>query len=213
MNLPLPHVLESRNWLKIARWGVCACLSLGIGLILWSMLAAQPTTLTLQAATNTPSPATGHQVVSAERIMAAHLFGEHEQDTDNSTVTQAAIITIEGILYSPDPDTARAILTVDGRDGVFKVGDILTDREKITSITLSAVGIGTRTINLEQRIWDLNTGTSRVMSGAGDYAATSDARQRIRSVIVAIPSLNPVNIPVTSDPVTQLQSLRQQLIH
>lgn len=201
---------------RLMRHGITLGLAALAGLILWSMLprhskaleaAAQPQAVVLRR----------DMGLVAQEIAGEHLFGiDAAAAQTRSPVAQAANINVQGLLYSEDKGTARAILEVNGRTDVFKTGDTLPDGEKLAAIGITAVELGNsralRTIELQK---------SNGAAASGIYIAgvnLAGANDPFPGSALAAPGaafvqhLQTVSPNPNSNPLTQMHSLRQQLI-
>lgn len=194
---------------------VSALLVVCAGLILWSML---PHKIKAVAAPSQLAVPQNHVSTGfiAQQIAAAHLFGQDAASSVNSApAATAANIIIQGLFYSEDKELARAILEVNGKSDVFKTGDRLPDGEKLAAIGVAAVqvanGPAIRVVELSQNIG--NSSSDIQLAGApGLYAQQDSFSQRLQTPLTpALPRLRPPTIPL-GDPISQMQSLRQQLI-
>jgi hypothetical protein len=203
---------------RYLRHGVAALLVVCAGLIIWSMFPhpAKALSNVTQTVTVQPRPGIGSTV---EKIATAHLFGSNAADSANTTPAVTAVeISIEGLFYSTDADMARAILDVGGKSGVFKTGDTLPDGEKLAAIGMNAVQIANgpalHEVELPQTFGNASAGIR--LEGMPDLYAQQDSFPGSRplgsTAAPVVQRLHPVNIPQGSDPLSQLRSLREQLI-
>ena len=202
---------------RYLRHGVTALLVVCAGLIVWCMFPHPAKALpnVTQTVTAPSRPGIG---LTVEKITTAHLFGNAAGDAANSAPAVAAVeISIEGLFYSTDTDMARAILDVGGKSGVFKTGDTLPDGEKLAAIGMNAVQIANgpslHEVELPQTFGNASSGIR--LEGMPDLYAQQDSFPGARPLTTAAPviqRLHPVNIPQGNDPLSQLRSLREQLI-
>jgi|HubBroStandDraft_5_1064220.scaffolds.fasta_scaffold212325_2 hypothetical protein len=214
VNAYIVDFLESRY----LRHGVAALLVVCAGLILWSMFPHHAKVLpnVTQAVTVQARPKIGS---TAEKIATAHLFGNSDTDAANMAPAVTAVqISIEGLFYSTDMDMARAILDVGGKSGVFKTGDTLPDGEKLAAIGMNAVQIANgpalHEVELPQTFGNASSGIR--LEGMPDLYAQQDSFPGSRplgsTAAPVVQRLHPVAIPQGNDPLSQLRSLREQLI-
>jgi hypothetical protein len=203
---------------RYLRHGVAALLAICAGLIIWSMFPHPAKTLpnATSAVTVQSRPGIG---LTAQKIATAHLFGNSAADTANTAPAVTAVqISIEGLFYSTDTDMARAILDVGGKSGVFKTGDTLPDGEKLAAIGMNAVQIANgpalHEVELPQTFGNASSGIR--LEGMPDLYAQQDSFPGSRPVgstaAPVVQRLHPVAIPQGNDPLSQLRSLREQLI-
>jgi hypothetical protein len=202
---------------RYLRHGVAALLAVCAGSIIWSMFPypAKALPIVTNTVTVQPRPGIGS---TAEKIATAHLFGNAAVDAANTAPTVDAVqISIEGLFYSTDTDMARAILDVGGKSGVFKTGDTLPDGEKLAAIGMNAVQIANgpalHEVELPQTFGNSNAGIR--LEGMPDLYAQQDSFPGSRLGNTAAPvvqRLQPVVMPQTNDPISQMQALREQLI-
>ena len=203
---------------RYLRHGVAALLTVCAGMIIWSMFphAAKALPNVTQTVTAQPRSGIGSAV---EKIATAHLFGGSAADAANTAPAVTAVeINIEGLFYSTDTDMARAILDVGGKSGVFKTGDTLPDGEKLTAIGMNAVQIANgpalREVEIPQTFGNASPGIR--LEGMPDLYAQQDsfpgARPLTGTAAPVVERLHPVVIPQGNDPLSQLHSLREQLI-
>jgi hypothetical protein len=146
----------------------------------------------------------------------AHLFGQGAGSASSAVTATAVNITVEGIIYSEDRDSALAILKVDDHSDIFRIGDTLPDGEKLLAIAPTAVEVGDRSaprvLAMQQDFGDGGAPLLAGIAGApgrGDFLPDMKAMQQQAAYV---PSLRPVLLSQNSDPLSQLRSLRQQLI-
>lgn len=129
-----------------------------------------------------------------------------------------ADVRVDGLLYSEEPGSAWVILHVDGASGIYKTGDSLPDGETVAAIAQTAVQL---TDGLSQRVIELQRDYGSPASGillAGDtglvpgHRALFPGESALAGPPAFKPALQPVALPQGADPLTQLRSLRQQLI-
>jgi hypothetical protein len=202
---------------KLLRHGVAVLLTLCAGLIIWSMVPhlVKATPIVGQAVTQHVRMDIGF---SAEKIAAAHLFGQSAADAATTPVVAAAAISIKGLFYSSDKDVARAILEINGKSDVFKTGDRLPNGERLAAIGMNAVqianGLALRAVEMEQSFG--NTGSGIALEGMPNLYARQDSfpgsMPLTNTAAPVVQRLQPVTIPQTNDPISQLSALRQQLI-
>lgn len=196
------------------RYPVSALLLVCASLLLWSML---PHKLKAADAPAQPTPAQVHKTAGsvAQEIATTHLFGQDPSIAAVTPVAAVANISIQGLFYSDDKELARAILEVNGKSDVFKTGDTLPDGEKLAAIGIAAVEIANggmnRVVQLEQKFDGPAQGVR--VAGVPELYAQQDSfgQNAPAGLAPAIPTMQPVTIP-QGDPISQMQSLRQQLI-
>lgn len=203
---------------KLLRGSVVAALVMCASIIVWFMLPHPSKMLAL--VTQSPAPHGRLDISSvAEKIAASHLFGHGDADATNTAPPVTAVeISIEGLFYSTDTDMARAILDVGGKSGVFKTGDTLPDGEKLAAIGINAVQIANgpalHEVELPQTFG--NASASIRLEGMPDLYAQQDsfpgARPLAGTAAPVVQRMLPLNIPQGNDPLSQLRSLREQLI-
>lgn len=182
-----------------------------MALLAWSMLPHRTVdavtaqeTVTYRIQADDPQAMTQH-------IATAHLFG---QDAAMETPATVAVdnVSISGIIYSDDKDSALAILEIGGDSKVFRIGDALPDGEKLLSIAPAAIELGgagtSRVIALQRYPGDATT----QFPMAGDAYARDATPPGAQFAGGSKPYLKPVELLPGSDPLSQLRSLRQQLI-
>jgi type II secretory pathway component PulC len=155
---------------------------------------------------------------SSERIAKSHLFGQNVSLMVNTPSTSAANISVQGLIYSEDKDSALAILNMDGASAFFRIGDTLPDGETLLAIAPTAVELGngaaTRVIELQRA--SAAGGAGIILAGdaglIGQNRTLFPGETGTASQGVYTPALRAVSIPSNADPLTQLQALRQQLI-
>ncbi|MGH7241303.1 MAG: type II secretion system protein N [Candidatus Saccharimonadales bacterium] len=113
-----------------------------LGVLIILLLASYWRPQTHAAAAIVPPASAKNTVVApadmANTIVTAHLFGQAPARTPAlSSTTQS--ITVDGIVYAPQPQDSVALLTLDGKADLYKVGELLTDGEKIIAIDASDV--------------------------------------------------------------------------
>jgi hypothetical protein len=189
---------------------IASCvLGITAALILWSMLPHKPqATQEVQAVAYEAQP---DPVVMAQQVAMAHLFGQ-DVTTDAAAAPVAANISVEGVIYSDDKDSALAVLKVNDKSDVYKVGDTLPDGEKLLAIAPTAVQLGgpgaSRVIELQQDFGDGASGL--LLAGVPGRSNPFPGMQTGQGAFA--PVLKPVVLSPDSDPLSQLRSLRQQLI-
>jgi hypothetical protein len=145
----------------------------------------------------------------------AHLFGE-DATVAMAPSARSMDISIDGIIYSDDSDSALAILKIDGNTDIFRVGDTLPDGEKILALAPTAVELGgpgaPRVLQLKQDFGD--GGPGGVLAGDVGGAARADLFAGLPAAHAGgyTSVLRPVALPQGADALGQLRSLRQQLI-
>ncbi len=201
------HVVEIVRS-KHLRNAVVMLLSVTAITLTWMLVRHTPT----QTSTAPTFQAMTANQINPENIVTAHLFGQDPDALKHATPLQStASVNVQGLLYSPDPDSALAILEVDGTTGVFRKGDALSDGEKIAAIDVAGVqlsdGISIRVVQLSQKFGNQVPGISinGTQSLMGDIAIS-------RQTSVPGQGLQPVVITPGNNPIDQLKSLRQQLI-
>jgi hypothetical protein len=197
------------------RYALTSVLGLVMALLMWSLL---PHRQSIEAAIQ-GSPQHRMQPDSsaiAQRVATAHLFGQDASIASSAVSVAAANITVEGVIYSEDKDSALAILKVDDHSDIFRIGDTLPDGEKLLAIAPTAVEIGSpaapRVLAMQQ---DFGDGGGPLLAGiAGPPGRDSffpDTHAAAQPAAY-VPSLRPVLLSQNGDPLSQLRSLRQQLI-
>lgn len=173
-------------------------------------------------------------------IVAAHLFGQAATLTSVSVVA-ASSITVDGIVYSTQADDSEAVLTLNAKTDIYKVGASLPDGEKVVAIDPGDVQIVANGASRRLAISKYGsadsegpaayaamlhgTGFSAPEAGSTPSAEVGIASAASQQPFVTMPSLpptrnvftapyaQPVRIPATATPLEQLRSLRAQLIH
>jgi hypothetical protein len=210
----LPDLLGS----KLLRHGVATVFALVALALIWSMIPrpVKASATTASAVAPVPRP---DAVAMAGRIAEAHLFGLSPAEAEaGPAVARPANISVRGLLYTPDPDTALAILEVDGKSGFFRTGDVLPDGEKLTAIGISAVqisnGLSKRVVEFEKQSGPGNSGI--LLAGMPRDDAANDPFPGLPGSVspggAMAPRLQPVSIPQNASPLEQMRALRQQLI-
>jgi type II secretory pathway component PulC len=191
--------------------------ALGIvaAVMLWSMLPHKPSVGPVLTATATP-PQPDPTVV-AQEVAMAHLFGQDATTASSAAPAAAANISVEGIIYSEDKDLALAILKMDGNSDIFRIGDTLPDGEKLLAIAPTAVEIGDhgapRVLAMQQDFGDGGGGSLLAgIDGPPGRDNPFPSMQATMAPAAYIPALRPVLLSQNADPLSQLRSLRQQLI-
>lgn len=193
---------------------ITAALAIVTGLLTWSILLHRPVNAVAVQGLAEQQTQTDPETLT-QQIVTAHLFGQDAHDTAVTAAVNPANISIQGLIYSDDKDSALAILTVDGSTAFFRIGDKLADGETLLAIAPSAVELGnngvTRVVELQQ---DFGNGAG--IGLAGDTGLIGPRRPSFPGAAGAgaayAPALRPVSISSNADPLAQLQSLRQQLI-
>ena len=172
-------------------------------------------------------------------IVAAHLFGQAPTLTSVSAVA-ASSITVDGIVYSTQAEDSEAVLTLNAKTDIYKVGASLPDGEKVVAIDAGDVQLvanGTTRVLAMSKYGSADsegpaayaallhgTGLSAPEAGSASSAEVGVASAASQQPFVTMPSLlpatnvftaqhaQPVRIPATATPLEQLQALRQQLI-
>lgn len=204
----------------ILRHGTAIILCGVAGLIGWSLLP-HPAKSNGMAAVNPAVTAPRRDSVAlGQKIASAHLFGINPADTQSAGPAQpAADIKVQGLLYSSDKDSGLAILEIDGKSDVFKVGDSLPDGEKLLAVGTTAIQVGNggapRIIELQQddsssAAGILIAGAGNLDPGAGDPLLSGLPGRAPAAVFVQ--RLQTVSIPQNGDPIAEMRALRQQLI-
>ncbi|HEY1774506.1 MAG TPA: type II secretion system protein N [Gammaproteobacteria bacterium] len=176
--------------------------------IIWSMLP-QKSVVPVAVPPATPALQTDSTVI-AQQVASAHLFGTGTVAASASPTI--ADITVEGIIYSDEKDSALVVLKIDGNSNIFRVGDTLPDGEKVLALAPTAVQLGSpgspRVIALQQYAGG-DGSAPRFTGGAFGQGSAFTGMQ-----IAGTPAgyLKPVDIPLDADPMSQLRALRQQLI-
>lgn len=192
---------------------VSGILAITAAVMLWPMLPHKQTALSTSNATvATPQP---DSIVIAQEVAMAHLFGQSASSEPSTVPTVAVNIVVEGIIYSEDRASALAILKVDDNSAIFRIGDVLPDGEKLLSIAPTAIEIGTqgtpRVLAMQQ---DFGDGGGPLLAGVAGASGRNDFFPDMKAPQPStyVPSLRPVLLSQNSDPLSQLRSLRQQLI-
>gem|GEM_PF-4966420 len=192
--------------------GVLGIFAVGI---IWSMLphkAVTPGALPHGA----PPPHIDASVV-AQEIASSHIFGQDAAAESAIAAHPATDIKVDGIIYSDDKDSALAILDIDGKSDIFRVGDTLPDGEKILALAPTAVQLGSpgnpRVIEMQAQFGDSGSGIdSGILAAAGPGMTGSGNPFPGMAPALPRPALRPVELAQDADPLSQLRSLRQQLI-
>ncbi len=190
---------------------VSTLLGIAAALIIWSMLlhkqAAQPIQ---QTDTYTPQP---DSVALAQHIAIAHLFGQ-AVSAEAAVVPVTANISIDGVVYSDDQKSALAVLKVDDKSDIYKIGDTLPDGEKLLAIAPTAVQLGgkgaPRVIELQEDFGD--GGSWMQLAGVPGRPDPFPGMHNDAGQPGYASALRPVVLSSESDTLSQLRSLRQQLI-
>ena len=211
------HLSHGRHLvdLLMSRWLqrlLSAVFAMGFLAILWSILphVSKPSL----PAPSRVNPAPGRDpMATAQRIAESHLFGQDTREPAGGEPASAADVQVDGLLYSDDRGSAWAILKVNGETGIFQAGDTLPDGERLVAIARTAVqlshGPSIRIVELRK---DFGSGGAGIVL-TGDVALTDSDHALFPGTGGAVTSgLRPVSLPQKSDPLTQLRSLRQQLI-
>lgn len=193
---------------------VSGILGVAAAAIIWSML---PHKSNVSAAVRPASPAFHpDSIVIAQQVAMAHLFGHDVAAGSPMGSAAATNISVEGIIYSEDKDSGLAILKVDGNTDIFRVGDALPDGEKLLAIAPTAVEIGSqgapRVLAMQR---DFGDGGGPLLAGIVGAPSQNDFFPDLRMAAPSAayaPALRPVLLSPGSDPLSQLRSLRQQLI-
>jgi len=196
----------------------CACLlGTAAAFIVWSIFPHKSDPHAANVA-HMPQPAMHDWNSVALHVSSAHLFGQDARSAIVAITANPSNIMVQGLVYSDDKDSALAILSVDGNSGFFRIGDVLTDGETLLAIAPTAIQLGnggmTRVIELQQD----SGGRGDGIMLAGDTGLSSPHRVLFPGEMPAAsqapyaPALRTVSVSSTSDPLSQLQSLRQQLI-
>jgi hypothetical protein len=222
MRGPSGYLVDSLG-LRILRHGIAISLSVLMGFLAWSLVphSSKPQSLQL-------TPVAMPQLINAQdmagEIASSHLFGMDSAETADAGPPPAAMATIvvEGIIYSEDQDMALAILNVNGKSEMLKVGDILSDGEKLLALAPEAVQIGNggfkRVVELERHFGNPGPNGIQLAGVPGLTPTYTDPfPNSSRSNFVGtsyVPILRAPDLSAASDnPLAQMQSLRQQLIH
>lgn len=194
---------------------VSGLLAIIAGMTLWSMLSHKTVAGSApSAATVAPRP---DSVRIAQKVAMAHLFGQGLNAEVSAAQAAAVNITVEGIIYSEDKESALAIMKLDGHSDIYRIGDSLPDGEKLLAIAPTAVEIGSqgapRILTMQQDFGDGGSGPllAGIVAAPGRDDFFQDTNTAPRPVAYA-PSLRPVLLSQNADPLSQLRSLRQQLI-
>jgi hypothetical protein len=136
------------------------------------------------------------------------------RSADASAAPVAANISIEGVIYSDDPKSALAVLKVDDKSDIYKIGDTLPDGEKLLAIAPTAVQLGgkgaPRVIELQE---DFGGGGSWMqLAGVPGRPDPFPGMHNSTAQPGYASALKPVVLSSDSDTLSQLRSLRQQLI-
>jgi hypothetical protein len=188
---------------------ISGVLGITAALILWSMLPHKPQTAKeVQTVAYEPQQ---DPAVMAQRVAMVHLFGQ-DVTAAPAAAQVTANISVEGVIYSEDKDSALAVLKVNDKSDVYKVGDTLSDGEKLLAIAPTAVQLGSsgtpRVIELQQDFGDGASGL--LLAGMPGRSNPFPGMQAGQGAYA--PVLKPVVLSPDSDPLSQLRSLRQQLI-
>lgn len=234
---PSGHWQDSRAG-RYLRHGTEGALSVLIVLVLVSSL--EPHTRTSVPATVWHSSSSPTLTDSGDAIVAAHLFGQAATSTSVSVVA-ASSITVDGIVYSTQADDSQAVLTLNAKTDIYKVGASLPDGEKVVAIDPSDVQLVANGASRRLAISKYGsadsegpaayaamlhgTGFSAPEAGSAPPAEVGIASAASQQPFVTMPSLlpatnfftvqhaQPVRISATATPLEQLRSLRAQLIH
>lgn len=181
--------------------------------IVWSMVPHK-TMLSVASRSGTPTPQE-NAVAIAQQIASSHLFGQDPALASSTITRPASDIKVEGVIYSDDKDSALVVLNIDGKSDIFRVGDSLPDGEKVLALAPTAVQLGSpgspRVIEMQAQFGD---GGSAVLAAAGGADITGRGPSSFPGMAPALPrpALRPVELSQNADPLSQLRSLRQQLI-
>lgn len=197
------------------RYVVVAALSLIAAAIVTTMVphAAMPAL----SSSHAEFPPSYDITVLTQHVADAHLFGQAVPQAQSADSAPTLVITIEGLLYSDDPESALAILSVDDGSRSFKVGDTLPDGESLTAIGPAAIlltrGDTQRIIEISNQAGGLKDGIS-LASANGLVPRTPlfpglVSSSGLKSVQ---PGMHAVSLLQNASPLEQLSNLRRQLI-
>jgi hypothetical protein len=212
---PREHLIDLLTS-RTSRHAISAALALAAAGLAWSLFhgASKPTDSAPNLTIQLPNR---DQARFAQDIAAAHLFGQSSSEMPDTPQKAAYAVKIDGLLYSSDPESAWAILQVDGTSGIYKTGDTLPDGETVAAIAETAVqladGMSQRVIELQR---DFGNATGILLAGdtglMPSHRALFPGEQAANASPSFAPALQAVSLPQNADPLTQLRSLRQQLI-
>lgn len=226
---------QAEQWL---RHGVEGALGLLTALLLASIWLARTHLNT--ATSHVVAPTTVSTPDLANTIVAAHLFGQAVAHTSAPALT-AQSISVNGIVYSTQADDSQAVLTVNGKTDLYKVGASLSDGEKLVAIDPGDIQLAVNGASRSLAISKYGNADSEgpaayaaLLHGTGLSAPETNPALTTLPGVTSLPALHPfvglpsplptsnfataprapaIRIPATATPLEQLQLLRQQLIH
>jgi len=224
------------TWLRHGVEGLLVLLIVAVLVSFWN----PPTRARLGTSTaQLASPAKLSSAAMADKIIAAHLFGQ----APVQSVAIAAIdpsISVDGIVYASESEDSQVVLTINGKSDVYKVNQVLPDGETLAAIGPSDIQLtangASRRLTLPHygdpgsvgpaayaallHGMGLSTPSTEPASARLPGASPSDPAESFTDLspvplsrAVSIPSTQVMQIPATATPLEQLQALRAQLIH